>query len=218
MTVTTTTTFNPAPVDDGDAGQKKTSEGGGSQTLSLTSVTAPRMDTVAIVTIPVLQRYRFHLGVGMVYSTLKTGVFQTPADTVGGTPGVRVVRTGTDENRLLPMAMLSYTLYPFGGRYVDARAYRTLPILAPNVSVQAGLSLSDPSEQLYAGLSAEFFPGLDIGVGHHFGYVQTTTREGQFVPLTEIATSSRWRNAWAYSLTLDAQTFIAAFGTLIGLK
>lgn len=221
LSVTTTTTVTTADgtEDSAGGGENAAAAGGsGGQPVVLTAVTPPRMDTVAVVNIPVLQRFRFHLGVGMVYSTLKTGVFQTPADTSDGVPGVRVVRTGTDENRLLPMAMLSYTVHPFGGRYVDGRAYRRLPILAPNVSVQAGMSLSDPTEHLYAGLSAEFFPGLDIGVGRHFGYVQTTTREGEFVPLTQMATSNRWRDDWAYSLTLDAQTFLSTFGKVLGLK
>lgn len=217
VTVTTTTTVRES-TEAGGGGEESKKDVPAAQNVALTSLAAPRMDTVAVVNIPVLQRFRFHLGVGMVYSTLKTGVFQTSTDTVGGVPGVNVVRTGTDENRLLPMAMLSYTVLPSGGRFVDARAYRTLPILAPNVSVQAGISLSDPSQHLYAGVSAEFFPGLDIGVGHHFGYVQTTSREGQFVPLPQPATTNRWMNDWAYSFTLDAQTFMAAFGKLIGLK
>lgn len=227
LTVTTTTTVRQAGDDDasvsndGDSGaaeadgQTAASPG---QPLAVTSLAVPRFhDTVAVVNIPVLQRFRFHLGVGMVYSTLETGVFETRADTMDEKPGVNVVRVGTDEDRLLPMAMLSYTLYPFGGRFVDGRAYRTLPILLPNVSVQAGISLSDPTEHLYAGLSAEFFPGVDIGAGHHFGYVTTTPNEGKFVPATEPATSKKWLNDWAFSLTLDAATFITAFGALFGL-
>lgn len=228
LTVTTTTTVRQAGDDDasvsneGDsgaaeaAGQTAASSG---QSIAVTSLAVPRAhDTVAVVNIPVLQRYRFHLGVGMVYSTLETGVFETRPDTIDEQPGVNVVRVGTDENRLLPMAMLSYTLYPFGGRFVDGRAYRTLPILLPNVSVQAGISLTDPTEHLYAGLSAEFFPGVDIGAGYHFGYVTTTPNEGKFVPDSEPATSQKWLNDWAYSLTLDAATFITAFGALFGLR
>jgi hypothetical protein len=243
VTVTTTTTFRqPAPVaddddddsvgnddDDADVGNEtgrpesaaaRAEAGGGAevpsgQTLVLSSVTAPRVDTVAVLNIPVLQQYRFHLGVGMVYSTLKTGVFETRADTVADVPGVNVVRVGEDEDRLLPMAVLSYTVFPFGGRYNDARAFQRLPAL--NLSVQAGISLNDPSENLYAGLSGEFFPGLEIGAGHHFGYVTTTNREGDFVPLSEPATAKKWLNDWAVSATIDATLFARTLGRIFGL-
>lgn len=220
VTVTTTTTIR-SPRGEGDGEEEDEEDAGDDDAATKVTVTGlvpPAAETVAVVDIPVLQRYRFHLGVGMVYSTLASGVFQTTADTVDGMPGVNVVRTATDEGRLLPMAMLSYTLYPFGGRYVDGRAYRAIPIVPPNLSVQAGISLSDPSKHLYAGVSAELFPGLDLGVGHHFGYVQTTRREGEFVPVPRTAVTERWLNGWAYSLTLDTTTFLAAFGKIFGLK
>lgn len=244
VTVTTTTTVRQpvaARDDDGDdddtvsnedtegstAGRRTAAEaaagttaGGGTavpagQTLVVSTVTAPRLDTVAVVNIPVLQQYRFHLGVGMVYSTLKTAAIETRADTMNGVPGVNVVRVGEDRDRLLTMAMLSYTLYPFGGRYNDARAFQMLP--AFNLSTQVGISLKDPSEDLYAGLSGEFFPGLELGVGHHFGYVTTTNREGDFVPSEQPATSKKWLNDWAFSATIDATLFARTLGGIFGL-
>lgn len=235
VTVTTTTTVRQPPAggdddddnadvgNDGSGGESATAaaeaEGGAAvpsgQTLVVSSVMAPRLDTVAVVNIPVLQQFRFHMGVGLVYSTLETGVFETRADTVEGVAGVNVVRVGEDEDRLLTMAVLSYTVYPLGGRYADARAFQTLPAL--NLSVQAGISLSDPAEHLYAGLSGEFFPGLEIGVGHHFGYVTTTNREGDFVPASEPATAEKWLNDWAVSATIDATLFARTLGGIFGL-
>lgn len=218
-TVTTVTTITPAGSGDSKTGDSNKTETATPPATSFTTLTPPAgNDTVAVLSIPVIQRYRFHLGVGMVYSFLKTTAFETKADTVEGAPGVRVLRVGTDQDRLLPVAILSYTLFPLEGRFADRRA-RRYPWDHPSLQIQGGLALQKPTEQLYAGIAAEFFPGLETGVGYNWAYVETSTREnGDFVPLSAgAATSKRWRRGTAVSVTLDATTFVKAFGGLLGL-
>lgn len=218
-TVTTVTTITPAGGGDSKTGDSNKAQTTTPAPTSFTTLTPPAgNDTVAVLSIPVIQRYRFHLGVGMVYSFLKTTAFETQADTVEGTPGVRLLRVGTDQDRLLPVAILSYTLLPLEGRFADRRA-RRYPWDNPSLQIQGGLGLQHPTEQLYAGIAAEFFPGLETGVGYNWAYVETSTREnGEFVPLSAgAATSKRWRRGTAVSVTLDATTFVKAFGGLLGL-
>jgi hypothetical protein len=218
-TVTTVTTITPAGSGDSKSGDSNKTQTATPPATSFTTLTPPAgNDTVAVLSIPVIQRYRFHLGVGMVYSFLKTTAFETKADTVEGAPGVRVLRVGTDEDRLLPVAILSYTLFPLEGRFADRRA-RRYPWNHPSLQIQGGLALQNPTEQLYAGIAAEFFPGLETGVGYNWAYVETSTREnGEFVPFSAgAATSKRWRRGKAVSVTLDATTFVKAFGGLLGL-
>jgi hypothetical protein len=217
-TVTTVTTVTPA----GGGSDSKTADANktpAAPAAAFSTLTPPAgNDTVAVLSIPVIQRYRFHLGVGMVYSFLKTTAFETRADTVDGEPGERVLRVGTDQDRLLPVAILSYTLYPIEGRFADRRA-RRYPWQNPSLQIQGGLGLQNPTEQLYAGIAAEFFPGLETGVGYHWAYVTTSSREnGEFVAFSDgAATAKRWRRGTAISVTLDATTFVKAFGGLLGL-
>lgn len=223
-TVTTVTTVTPpgSGTTGGSAKPADSSAGtavGAGPAMAFATLTPPMgNDTVAVLSIPVLQRYRFHLGVGMLYSTLKTTAFETRADTIEGQPGERVLQIGTDRYRLLPVAILSYTLLPFEGRFVDARA-RRYPWQNPSLQIQGGLALKNPTEQLYGGIAAELFPGLETGIGFHWAYVQTSERaDGEFVPFaTGPATSNQWKRGTAYTVTLDATTFLKAFGGLLGI-
>jgi hypothetical protein len=222
-TVTTVTTVTP-PASGTTGGSAKPADsnapaGGAGPVTAFSTLTPPMgSDTVAVLSIPVLQRYRFHLGVGMLYSTLKTTAFEVRADTVEGQPGERVLQIGTDRNRLLPVAILSYTLLPLEGRFVDARA-RRYPWQNPSLQIQGGLALQNPTEQLYGGVAAELFPGLETGIGFHWAYVQTSERaNGEFVAFaTGPATSNQWKRGTAYTVTLDATTFVKAFGGLLGI-
>ncbi|MBV9110297.1 MAG: hypothetical protein JO306_12875, partial [Gemmatimonadetes bacterium] len=218
-TVTTVTTIAPAGTGDSKTGDSNKTQTAAPAAASFTTLTPPPgNDTVAVLSVPVIQRYRFHLGVGMVYSFLKTTAFETQADTFQGAPGVRVLRVGTDQNRLLPVAILSYTLLPIQGRFADRRA-RRYPWQNPSLELQGGLALQKPTEQLYAGVAAELFPGLETGLGYNWAYVETSTRQnGEFVAFSAgAATSKRWRRGTAVSVTLDATTFVKAFGGLLGL-
>lgn len=174
-------------------------------------------DTVAVLTIPVLPRYRFHLGVGMIYSPLETTAYETRADSLNGAQGTYVFESGTDGSRFAPMALLGYTIYPFAGRFVDARAYRG-PFRDPTVAIQAGLGLEHPADQRFLGVTAEFIPGLQIGVGRYWERVTTSPyQDGDFVPDNRLATTREWRSKVAGSLTLDAVIIAKTFGGLLGL-
>lgn len=213
-TITTTTT-----VTQGGAAAAASTGSTGAAAAGIPLVVVPRQDdTVAVVTIPVLQRYRYRLGVGLLYSTLNGLAIETPEDTVDGKPGQYVHINGRNQHRIVPVALLSATLFPFEGRYVDGRA-RRYPLQNMSASLQAGVSLQDPTEHIYAGFAVEPVQGLEIGVGAHVGYVETTIYEsGSFVPFSEgTATGSKWKSAVAYSVTLDATTFVRAFGSVLGL-
>jgi hypothetical protein len=215
-TVTTVTTVTPGGT---AAAATPAPAGGTPPAATMPLVVLPKTDdTVAVVTIPVLQRYRFRLGVGMIFSTLRSPALQTHEDSVGGVKGVYVQRIGRNEHRFVPVALLSATLYPFEGRFVDGRA-RRYPFQNASVSLQTGISLQNPTEHLYAGFAVEPMQGIEIGGGLHSGYVKTTAYEsGDFVPLSGgAATASQWKTAWAGTVTLDATTFVRAFGTLLGL-
>jgi hypothetical protein len=215
-TVTTVTTVT-------QGGTEKKEEAGGSSggaaAASMPLVVVPRTDdTVAVLSIPVLQRYRFRLGVGMAFSQLETTALETLPGAVDGDSGVFVLHKGTNEHRFIPVALLSYTFLPLEGRYLDGRA-RRYPWSNPSLSAQAGVSLQNPTEQLYLGVGVEPFPGLEIGAGRHWAYVETTNQpDGAFVRRSEgSATSKQWLDDWAISFTLDATTFVRAFGGLLGL-
>lgn len=215
-TVTTVTTVTQG----GTAAAAAPAGGGGTPAAAaMPLVVLPKTDdTVAVLNIPVLQRYRFRLGVGMIFSTLRSPALETREDSVGGVEGVYVQRVGRNEHRFVPVALISTTLYPLEGRFVDGRA-RRYPFQNPSVSLQSGVSLQKPTEHLYAGLAIEPMQGIEIGGGLHFGYVETTPYEsGDFVPFADgAAMGSRWKTAWAGTVTLDATTFVRAFGSLLGL-
>ena len=215
-TVTTVTTVTQGGTEKKDEPGGSSASGGGA---SMPLVVVPRTDdTVAVFSIPVLQRYRLRLGVGMAFSQLETTALETIDGEVAGDSGVFVLHKGTNEHRFVPVALLSYTVYPFEGRYIDGRA-RRYPWSRPSLSLQAGFSVQAPTDHLYAGVGVEPLPGLEIGAGKHWAYVQTTNQpNGAFVPRSQgAATSREWKNDWAFTATLDATTFVRAFGGLLGL-
>lgn len=216
-TVTTTTTVTQGGTETAAASSGAAAAAAPAATMPL--VVVPRTDdTVAVLSIPVLQRYRFRLGVGMLFSTLRNPVVETHPGVVNGDSGVYVNRVGHNEHRFVPVALLSSTIYPWEGRYVDGRA-RRYPWQNLSVSLQTGVSLQNPTEHLYAGLAIEPLQGFEIGAGVHAGYVPTTRRQsGEFVrPSDGPVSANRWKDAWALSTTLDATTFVRAFGSLLGL-
>jgi hypothetical protein len=101
---------------------------------------------------------------------------------------------------------------------VDARARRYL-FDNPSLAFQMGLSLQHPTEQLYMGVGLDLFPGFDLGAGLHFAHVETSPyASGEFVPFDRgPATTREWKSALAATVTLDASTFVSAFGKLLGL-
>lgn len=179
----------------------------------------PRADVAdAAQRVEVLPRYRFHLGAGLVRSSLRTRQYETAADTVDGVAGVRLRQTGETPNQVFPTAFLSYNVFPLGGKSYDAREYQGLP--SPRrmgLSLQAGVSLLDPTENVFLGATTELFPGVHLGFGHHLAYVQATSFEpGEFVADTRGApVEKRWRGEWsAWSVGVDADVFFSTLGAL----
>lgn len=213
----------PAPKPGGSgSGDKKEGDGEGA-TPRPQQVTAPKVDTVAVVRVPVLPRFRFQLGAGLMHSPLETGRFDTETDTTEAGPGVYVRDAGTADQRLAPMALLSYTVLPLSGKMFDGRAYDTRRGLGDylrqaGLAAQLGLSMTNPTEELFFGISTEPLPGLSVGWGYHTAYLETSDYVGQFVPnSTGVSpTQKEWRSTWnAWTLALDAKVFAEVFGSLL---
>jgi hypothetical protein len=176
----------------------------------------------------VLQRNRLHLGVGAMRSGLRTETYFIKPDTSNGVPGNRVSTTGYSRQQHTLVATLGYTLYPFEGKVYGAQAYARSDrsefamdyLKQAGLAVFLGLALNDPTKQISVGLETEPFPGLNVGVGRHFGYVPVSQADSTgFVSLTRgEGAPSQWLGANAFVVTIDAATALATFGKLIGLK
>lgn len=183
------------------------------------SLTEARNDTVAVIRFEIYPRYRFHLGAGFVRSPLRTRTYETSADTLNGVPGQTARLTGETPFQFFPVALLSYSLYPAAGQIYDARVRPGWPSLQRmGLAVHAGLSLTDPTDDIMFGVSTEPFPGLRLGAGYHLAYVQIAPRgTGVFVAEEDgPVLDRRWRGEWgATSLTVDAKVFFETVGALL---
>jgi hypothetical protein len=204
---------------DGDAGQAgETDSTGAPRALSNTMEA-----TVTTVHVPVVQRFRFQLGAGLMHSPLDTERFETREDSTDAGPGVYVRRSGVVEQRLAPVALLSYTIFPLSGKMFDARAYDARRsfgdyVRQAGLAVQLGLSMTNPTEEVFAGISTEPLPGLTVGWGYHTAYVQTSEHAGEFVPDSSglSPTVGAWRSTWnAWTVGVDAKVFAQVFGSLL---
>jgi hypothetical protein len=198
---------------------KGASDGGDAKAEGLPALTVAREDTAAVVRFNVYPRYRFHIGAGFVYSPLRTRSYEATTDTVEGTIGDRITRTGDTPFQIFPVALLSYTLFPTAGQIYDGRVRPGWPSLERlGLAVHAGLSLNDPTEDLMFGLSTEPFPGIRFGAGYHLARVEVARGDpGTFVPASAgPALRDTWRGEWgAMTLALDATVFFNTLGALL---
>jgi hypothetical protein len=163
------------------------------------------------------ERFRFHVGAGFVYSRLHTRTFESTSATEGGVSGIRVRETGEARNAVFPALVVSYALLPTAGRVLDGQVDRNrFTVARAGLSVQTGMSLQAPTEQLYFGLSTEPFPGLSLGAGYSLAYLERSSRTG-FVPDAEgNPVRKRWLGDWgAFSLVVDAAVFTSTIGALL---
>ena len=173
-------------------------------------------ETVAVVRMQVLPKHRLHLTAGALWSQLRTTTYATTEDSAK--TGVYVRETGYSRSRLVPAAMLSYIVFPAGGKFEAAEAQSQLswPERA-GLGLQLGVSLVHPTEEQFVGISSEPVPGLTLGVGWHRAYLETSTRpSGAFVPYAEgAAVEKRWHERFgAVTVGIDADVFVS---TLAGI-
>jgi hypothetical protein len=84
---------------------------------------------------------------------------------------------------------------PFRGN--DARARSGPSLVSLGLALQGGVSLVYPDQDLFVGLSTEPIPGLNVGVGRHYGHVERTSyASGSFVPDNVGPATSRRLPAW----------------------
>ncbi|HET6765714.1 MAG TPA: hypothetical protein VFH27_18670, partial [Longimicrobiaceae bacterium] len=181
-----------------------------------------RTDTVAVIRIPVVKRYRLQLGAGLMYSRMQRNLFETRVDTTSQGPGVLVRNVGVEHDRYAPMAVLSYTLFPLNGKVLDGRAYDEVHSVGEylhqaGLTGQIGVSMAKPTEEFFLGLGTEPIPGVNVGWGMHTRFSDVSTHAGEFVPDAggEAATEKRWlRSFGALTVTVDADVFLKTIGAL----
>ena len=191
------------------------------------AVTAPALP---IAEVDVLQRNRFRLGVGVMRSRLATKTYSSNADTVGGVPGMHVETTGSSPSKTAPIATLAYSIFPLEGKVYGAQAYVTTAdsasrgildyLYQAGLSATLGLSLTDPLEQVFFGFETEPVPGINFGLGWHYGHVSVSRADStgflsnkQGDPLRK-----QWKHAGAWEINFDPAVIINSIGKLIGLK
>jgi hypothetical protein len=185
----------------------------------------PNGEPLPTASIQVLQRYRYRVSVGMTRSTLNARTYEVSADTL------RVA--GLAPTRLFPTAALSVAVLPLRGQYIAAQAsawdtgpgwtWETARNLIRRMGLwgQLGLSISDPTRQVFVGLATDPFPGVTLSFGQHLGYVESLNPGAavdQRVAAGTVPTRKSWERARAVALTLDASVVLGSFGTLLGLK
>jgi hypothetical protein len=208
-------TFSVRTAAAGGGGGDKAQNGNDSEN-GLPSVSDELNDTVATVSFDVYRRYWLHLTAGLVYSPLQGQAFRITADTLDGVPGVRIRETERSLQSVFPAALLSYTLYPFNGKISDARARSGPSPQSFGLAMQGGVSLVHPDQDIFLGLSTEPFPGVNLGLGRHYGHVERTGyASGAFVPDSAGPPSGRrWRHRTAASVSFDPAIFAATLLTL----
>jgi len=223
----TSTSGGNAAAGKATAGNGATEEGSNEKADAATpaprEIKPPKVDTIAVMRIPVVKRSRFHLGAGLLRSPLDTETFSTTSDTTSEGAGVHVRRTGAAPYRLAPAAVLSYSILPRAGKLFDGRAYdvRATPLdylRQAGLAAQIGLSMTNPTEEFFFGASTEPFPGLMVGLGYHTAYVETSEHAGKFLPNSSglPATEKQWRGEWgAWTVSIDAELFASVFAGLL---
>lgn len=217
------------PAASPDSADTDSAETGKAEKSDSTAAPESEAPTLPSAAVDVLERYRFHVGFGYAVSTLRTHTYSSTPDTVGGVPGARVHMTGNARSQQFPIATLSYVILPLRGKVFAAQAYDQPSVkryfAQVGLSAQFGLSLQHPTEQLFAGVASELLPGLEVGLGKHFGYGEHSDYgNNAFVSTASDATPIR--KQWAHSrtfidafdVTVDGAAILAAFGKLLSLK
>jgi hypothetical protein len=171
---------------------------------SLTTVDKDDKTTSSTIAVPTLSLYRITLGLGVVYDVSKETEFR--AESVKGESVPQIVQD--DHTRgLATLAMVSLRL-----ERVDTERARVLARPLSWISPTVGVSLTHPTDHIYAGLLLDPVPGLGFVVGMHFRREPTLARGyqvGDRVPGDEVATDKRWRDVdfdrdYFAGLNLDA--------------
>jgi hypothetical protein len=239
----------PAALPPGSFTQTLTLGGATVQIVSTSPAPSAAGASLTSTEIDVLQRTRFHVGVGLLASRMRTQTYHVVNDTTAKTKTVSLV--GESPNRKLPVATLAYSMLPLEGKVFGAQAYQfDLPHLSRprrwtwrdnpvswlgvtawrttkyaytqnGVGATLGMSLEKPFENVFGGITTEVLPGVTVGFGRHYGYVPvaTSTTLPAVVPYAAgEPVVNRWRQANAWTYTVDGAVIVSALGKLVGLK
>jgi hypothetical protein len=185
--------------------------------LQVPTPLTPDGQPLPVVRINVLERYRYRFSVGLTRSWIDARTYEVTNDTLR--------LTGLAPTRVFPTAALSVAIYPFNGQFLANQANAWQPRKLKNLPdrlglwAQLGLSLNDPTKQIFLGGATDPFPGITLAFGEHFGYVaKPTVAVDSKVPAGQTAIRNKWDNAFAATLTVDASVILSSFGALLGLK
>ncbi len=91
--------------------------------------------------------------------------------------------SGDAPTKLFPTAALSYAILPLNGQFLATQATawhgwvgwkrKSVQNILSRMGLwgQLGLSLNDPTKQVFAGLATDPLPGVTVGVKRHFGHI-----------------------------------------------
>jgi hypothetical protein len=199
-------------------------------TESKPSAVAAAAATFPTAEVDVLPRYRFHMGVGLMRSRLRSSTYSTEADTVDGVAGTRVTVTGESPYKNTPIATLGYSILPSEGKVYGAQGYVTSAdsasrgildyIYQAGLGFTFGVGLKDPLDQFFLGAETEPVPGVFFGLGYHFGSVSVSRADSTaFVPKNMgDAIFRQWKQSFAWQVSVDPSVIVSALGKLVGLR
>jgi hypothetical protein len=180
--------------------------------------------------IEILQRYRFRFGVGIGYSSLESITFETKDDSTDAGKGVYLREVGRTPNQVVPLATLSYVLFPWNGKLISPQRDQ-FALIRQNrwreyferagLAIQAGMSVSDLTDNVFAALVTEPIAGVELGVGGHFSRIDVArVPVDSFLPAASGSPLRKGRRTrwWAFTVSIDGSVVGRTLASLLGLK